>query len=162
MRFAIRDRPNYSLVESGLWIGGAVDSPPPKTDSVLNLCEVADRFSVASTRWEPINDAAPAPSLDWLERQVRFVAAERAADRVVFVHCRNGVSRSGLVVAAYLMLRKKWTRDQALKVLREKRPEVRPNPAFMDLLEEWQGKLRGDTHAVTFGAGGRIPCSDTL
>ena len=45
-------------------------------------------------------------------------------------------------VVAYLMQRNHWSRDQALEFVREKRPQVRPNPAFMELLLEWERLLK--------------------
>jgi protein-tyrosine phosphatase len=48
-----------------------------------------------------------------------------------------------MVVAAYLMKREGWTRDQALAFLRSRRPGVRPNPAFLQLLLDWEHSLRG-------------------
>lgn len=72
-----------------------------------------------------------------------FVAAERTAGRVVFVHCRNGVSRSGMVVVAYYMAREGWPRDEAVGFVRARRPEVRPSPAFMRRLSEWEQVLKG-------------------
>lgn len=133
-----RERPNYSKIEDGLWLGGSVAEPPPKTDTVLNLCETPDRFVIANARHEPIRDGIPVPSLDWLRQQTAFIAAERSAGRVVFIHCLNGISRSVMVTAAYLMQREGWSRDQALTFIRERRPGVRPNPAFMQLLLEWE------------------------
>ena len=134
-----REPPNYSEIEDGLWLGGTVAAPPRGTRAVLNLCETEDKYRVESQRWTPIQDAAPAPSLNWLQKQVDFIVAEREAGNTVFVHCRNGVSRSGMVMAAYLMRREGWSRDQALDYLRARRPGVRPNPVFMQLLAEWEG-----------------------
>lgn len=136
-----REPPNYTRIEDGLWLGGYVAEPPPGTQAVLNLCEAEDHFRVESHKWEPIRDAEPVPSLDWLRTQVGFIASEREAGRTVFVHCMNGISRSGMVLAAYLMQRENWSRDKALEFLRSRRPGVRPNPAFMDLLLEWQRTL---------------------
>src|SRR5262245_42383082 len=126
-----REPPNYSQVEDGLYIGGYVSEPPPGTGAVLNLCESEDPYRAESHRWEPIRDAAPAPSLGWLRGQVAFIDAERAAGRTVFVHCRNGVSRSGMVVVAYYMARNGWPRDEAVAFVRSRRPGLRPNPVFM-------------------------------
>ena len=72
----------------------------------------------------------------------------RFADRVTFVHCRNGVSRSGLVVTAYLMHEHRWGRDEALAFLRTKRPIARPNVAF---------RLRAD--AACAASLGSLRCS---
>ncbi len=133
-----REPPNYSQIEDGLWLGGYVPEPPPGTQAVLNVCEIEDNYRVESYKWAPIRNAQPAPSLDWLRTQVGFIASERAAGRAVFVHCMNGISRSGMVVAAYLMQREGWSREKTLEFLRSRRPGVRPNPAFMKLLVEWE------------------------
>ena len=139
--FLTREPPNYSHIEDGFWVGGDAEEPPPGTQAVLNLCEIPDRYQVESHRWRSIRDAAPAPTLEWLREQVDFIESERSAGRVVYVHCRNGVSRSGMVAAAYLMRRERWSRDQALDFLRQHRPSVRPNPAFMQLLVDWERSL---------------------
>jgi len=134
----VDEDPNYTLIEDGLYMGGVVRRPPPGTRAVLNLCERADSYGADYVLWQPIRDAEPAPDLDWLRRMVDFVARHRQAGGTVYIHCRNGVSRSGLVTVAYLMLKNGWTRDQALKFVRGARPEARPNPAFMDRLKQWE------------------------
>ncbi len=48
----------------------------------------------------------------------------------------------GGVRAAELAMVLAWTRDQALEFLRSRRPGVRPNPAFMELLLEWERSLK--------------------
>ena len=138
-----RESADYSPVEDGLYIGGYVLEPPPGTRAVLNLCESQDRYRAESHRWEPIRDAEPVPSLDWLRAQVAFIETERAVGRQVFVHCLNGVSCSGMVVIAYYMDRNGWSRDAAIEFVRSRRPGLRPNPAFMQLLLEWERALQG-------------------
>jgi protein-tyrosine phosphatase len=138
-----------------------VARPPRGTTAVLNLCRIEDPYSCEAHAWEPIPDSAPAPSLDWLRRMVEFVDANRRAGRTTFVHCRAGVSRSGMVVAAYLMFKNKWGRDEALDFVRSKRPSTQPNPAFMQLLAEWERALRkqGRRHAPALSdrAQGAVP-----
>jgi protein-tyrosine phosphatase len=138
-----REGPNYSPVEDGLYMGGSVRRPPPGTTAVLNLCETPDPYQAEVHAWEPIADAEPAPTLDWLRQRVQFIAEHRRVGRVVYVHCQNGVSRSGMVVTAYLMSEHQWSRDQALAFVRSRRPAVRPNPAFMAHLAEWEQVVRG-------------------
>jgi len=127
---AIREPPDFSQIEDGLYLGAQVDSPPPGTGAVLNLCEFEDHYTTEVYHHEPIRDAEPAPSLDWLRRQVDFIAAQRQAGRTTFAHCLNGVSRSGMVVVAYLMRKNKWTRDEALAHVQSRRPTppARPSP----------------------------------
>ena len=75
---------------------------------------------------------------------VEFVDAQRRAGATVYVHCFAGVSRSGMVVVAYLMFKNKWTRDEALAFVRTKRDIVRPNPAFMEQLSAWERVVLGE------------------
>jgi hypothetical protein len=134
---------NYSRIEDGLWMGGYVGKPPRRVHAVLNLCESEDLYRCDVHRWEPIRDAAPAPDLAWLRRMVEFVDEQRRDGKTVYVHCAAGISRSGMVVVAYLMFKNKWTRDEALAFVRTKREGVRPNPAFMELLLEWEREVLG-------------------
>src|SRR5438132_11218667 len=106
--------PNYTIIRDGLYLGGYVKSPPPGTKAVLNLCRLADPYKVEAHVWEKIKDTTPAPSIDWLKKQVKFIDDQRQAGKTVYVHCRNGVSRSGMVVVAYVMSKDKLPRDKAL------------------------------------------------
>jgi len=143
-----REPPNYSCIEAGLYLGGRVSEPPPGTRAVLNLCEVEDAYRTEVQRWEPIRDAEPAPSLDWLRQQVEFIDRQRRAGLPVYVHCHAGISRGGMVTVAYLMWRNGWPRDEALRFVCSRREGVRPNPAFMDLLQEWEDVLKGNGGAA--------------
>jgi len=133
--------PNYTLIRDKLYMGGYVKAPPPGTKAVLNLCRLADPYKVETQVWEKIKDTTPAPSIDWLRKQVKFIDEQRQAGKTVYVHCRNGVSRSGMVVVAYVMYKDKLPRDKALALVRTKRPITRPNPAFMKRLLEWERVL---------------------
>jgi protein-tyrosine phosphatase len=147
-RYFVDQTPNYSKIEDGLWMGGYVEQPPAGTQAVLNLCEAKDPYEVESHRVAAIPDGPPAPSLEWLGRQVAFIESERAAGRTVYVHCYGGVSRSGMVMAAYLMRREGWSADRAIHFLQSKRQVVSPNPVFRPLLAEWERMVKG------MGAGG--------
>jgi hypothetical protein len=136
------EKEDYDRIEPGLYMGGAVEKPPFGTTAVLNLCEQPDPYQCGIHLWEPIRDGTPAPSTDWLRRMVEFVDTQRRARRTVYVHCYHGVSRSGMVVTAYVMYKNNWTRDEALEYVRSKRPMVRPNRAFMQLLLEWEEYLK--------------------
>ena len=131
----------FSEIEPGFFVGGSVKTPPPGVQAVLNLCEIEDRYKAETRAWMMIHDAEPAPELDWLRKAVDFVAEQRQRGKTVYVHCAAGISRAGMVSSAYLMQDRGWSRDEALAYIREQRPQVNPNPAFMDLLEEWEKEL---------------------
>ena len=46
-----------------------------------------------------------------------------------------------MVVTAYEMYKNHWTRE-ALAFIRSKRPQFRPNPAFLERLDEWERVLQ--------------------
>ena len=142
---AVQEPENYSRIEEGLYLGGDVGRPPPGVRAVVNLCEKPDPYRTEVEVWEPIPDAEPAPSVEWLRRMVGVIDTERKAGLPTYVHCRNGASRSGMVVTAYEMFKNHWTRDEALTFVRSKRPEVRPNPAFMARLAEWERVLKEES-----------------
>ena len=133
---------NYSEIEKGLFMGGLVGKAPPGVEAVLNLCDYADRYRLKHEEWMPIPDGEPAPSLDWLRDAVKFVDENRKKDRPTYVHCYAGISRSGMVVMAYLMQKNNWTRDETLAFVRKSRPIADPNPAFMERLLEWEKRRR--------------------
>jgi hypothetical protein len=139
---SLRIPENYTLIEDGLYLGGNENEPPPGTSAVLNLCEMEDPYRCEFHVWDSIRDGRPAPSLDWLNEKVAFVEKHRSAGRTTFVHCYQGVSRSGMVVAAYLMKQHGLKLDDALSRIRKKRPGVRPNAAFMELLRAWERELK--------------------
>jgi hypothetical protein len=137
--------PNYNAIEPNLYIGGFVEAPPPGTTAVLTLSYNKDPYTTEAYKSSSIADASPAPSLDWLQEQVAFVAAQQSAGRCTYIHCDAGMSRSALVTAAYLIARDHITRDQALDYLRARRPVIHPNPAFMELLLQWEQTLHPAT-----------------
>ena len=135
-------KPTSSKIEDGLFLGGFVETPPEGVKAVLNVCEAKNNYKADFSRFAPIRNSAPAPSLDWLRDQVAFVDDHRRADRPVYVHCAVGMSRSGMVVVAYLMQRDGPSRDDALKTVQRQREMVKPNPAFLDLLAAWETDLK--------------------
>jgi len=60
----------------------------------------------------------------------------------VLVHCYAGQSRSLTLVVAYLMCEESLTAAEALEIVREKRPVVRPNAGFLSQLLALEGRLR--------------------
>lgn len=133
------DQP-YHLVEEGLYVGRAVETPPPGTQAVVNLCGKQMSYQVEEYLWEPVLEHGKEPTLDWLEKVVNFIDEQQRAGRVTYVHCLAGVNRSGTAVTAYLMQKYRWNRDQALAFVRSKRREIQPNPTMMKLLAEWENE----------------------
>ena len=61
----------------------------------------------------------------------------------ILVHCLAGISRSPMVVAAYLMKRKGMTLWAALGQIIRVRPQILPNAGFLRQLREIEVELCG-------------------
>ncbi|KLO12976.1 phosphatases II, partial [Schizopora paradoxa] len=62
----------------------------------------------------------------------------------ILVHCSAGISRSPMVVAAYLMRRRGMSLREALSQIIQVRPQVSPNAGFLAQLKELEMELRGE------------------
>jgi len=60
----------------------------------------------------------------------------------VLVHCSRGVSRSSTSVILYLMAKRQFEYDDALALIRRRRPEAQPIPAFETWLKERENFYR--------------------
>jgi protein-tyrosine phosphatase len=57
-------------------------------------------------------------------------------DKNIFIHCYMGFSRSAICVIYYLMVEYKMTFDDAVLLVKEKRPLVNPNTSFVKVLKD--------------------------
>lgn len=148
----------YSRVEDGLYLGSSVDSPPPGTQAVMNLCGRQDPYKIGRSFWAPIYEAGPGvaakePTLDLLRRAVGFIEEQRREGRTTYVHCMVGQNRSAAIVTAYLMQEHGMPREEALALVKNKRPIVELDPTFMRLLAEWEQELKAKPGAAPRQAG---------
>jgi hypothetical protein len=75
------------------------------------------------------------PALDDAHRGVRFIAAQVAEGRKVYVHCASGVGRSVSLALCYLCAHEGAAVDEALAAIAKVRPRVslsRVQRAFVD------------------------------
>lgn len=73
---------------------------------------------------------------DTIDLVCDFIETALSAGGAVFVHCNAGISRSGALVVAFLILRCGMSLAEALAKARAARPLVRPNDGFMRQLAE--------------------------
>lgn len=98
------------------------------------LADVWKRFREHPDRFRYLHlgleDRPDQPVAAALEEALRFIDEARVAGGRVFVHCAQGVSRSGAVVVAWLMRSRALPYDDALAAARRGRPICAPNSGF--------------------------------
>lgn len=72
--------------------------------------------------------------IQYFDETNEFIQETYKAGGRILIHCQAGVSRSAAVLAACLMKSKKINRDDALEIIKRKRPSVAPNAGFMEQL----------------------------
>lgn len=96
---------------------------------------------VASLRIQ-MADSCAEPVYPVLVQALAFIREAAQAGGVVLVHCSQGVSRSSVVVIAYLERYFGLTFAEALEYLKSTRPVVAPNAHFSSVLQEYGARLR--------------------
>ena len=120
----------------GLWQGGElIPHMPGDFDAVLCLRELEDLALFdppTAFLWMPILDSPEVPDDDWVDVATNFVDLACLAEWKTLVHCGAGHNRSGFVVAMYLVQKRDMAPQDAIDLIREKRPGALSNQAFVD------------------------------
>jgi protein-tyrosine phosphatase len=144
-------RTPVTQIEPGLFLGGKPQPNFPKVDAVLNVSDTeyqepevtsfTDNAHGDFHCWMPIYDRAPFPGIQWLDLATSIVDNCRQADFTTFVHCDAGMSRSAMVMIAYIMKRDKLSVDDAIDYVLKKRA-ISPNEYFLVGLMDWEDFLK--------------------
>lgn len=131
----------WNHIYERVWIGGSeVDYPKDSFDAVVS---VFDWTTDTREDWLPrrgvphisipFSDGAHVPKakVEMLADQIEFWNTRGSA----LVRCQQGLNRSSLVVARWLMKHKDFTAGQAIAIIREKRsPDCLFNKEFVNYL----------------------------
>jgi len=136
----------YQITES-LFQGGRPKALPSEINAVVSLLlpgnENIPIFTIDAHIWLPMEDG-PFPGIEWLEMAVGIIESLEKANKKIYVHCREGVSRSVMLVAAYLIKTNCWTVDKALEKIAETNKVLNPNPRFIMGLKDYHKYLYKD------------------
>lgn len=107
-------------------------------DAEINLEENETETPVGleAYLWLPTKDGF-ALNFAQLETGVRAMEGLIRHNKKILIHCLNGHGRSPAFVAAYF-LAQGWTLEDALKLIKEKRPEIHLTEYQLRALEEWR------------------------
>ena len=67
--------------------------------------------------------------IPFIDEAIEFIKNTDEINKVL-VHCQFGVSRSASILIAFLMKEKNINYDEALTIIKGKRPQVQPNSGF--------------------------------
>ncbi|CAB4410995.1 unnamed protein product [Rhizophagus irregularis] len=77
---------------------------------------------------------------------IDFIENAKSTNGRVYVHCLAGISRSTSIVIAYLMNSQKIHYNQAFNLVKEKRPNVKPNQGFVEQLRKFEKTIVARHH----------------
>lgn len=125
----------------GLWVGGFEESYGPHgATRILNVAselEAGERVGVAAFAKLGVRDDDPDEDIS----RILDAAVAFCAGGPTFVHCLEGVSRSVCVVACVMAVRAQTTFDEALDLVKARRPQADPFPLYAAQCRTWLKQL---------------------
>ena len=110
-------------------------------------------FSNTAIEWEKLGvlnflqlattDIFEAPSVTKLQKGVDFIndIVEKDPEASIYVHCKAGRTRSATLVGCYLMAKNGMTPEEAVEVMRNRRPHILLHTKQWEALREFHQKL---------------------
>lgn len=146
-------------VHHGLWIGSRADSQNPDfvrdhdIGMVVNCTDSIPNLNLPGVSYEtiPLKDADDYNEVALARYPIIVREIETVLERGkgVLVHCAAGMQRSAAVVAAYLMYKYNLSASNAMKAIKDQKPETFfPRPTFGPALIKYERQL------AAFGRGG--------
>lgn len=118
--------PNFGEVTPRLYRGGLVNNDGLKAIAKLGVNIVVDTRANNKTEKQEVHNLGmeyisiawhcPWPSDEVFARFLKLL--EENKDKKVFVHCRLGDDRTGMMIAAYRMAEEGWTANEAMNEMR--------------------------------------------
>eukprot|EP01083_Nonionella_stella_P157002 509067_1 len=90
----------------------------------------------------PVKDTSDAQILPYFEQTNGFIDNAIQSNGVVLVHCQMGKSRSATVVTAYVIHKYKYSAEEAVQYVKQRRFMANPNAAFMKQLKQFSCSLK--------------------
>jgi len=143
------DDSNPCLIDTGLYMGGmqaAMNKKALLQEGITHVVNCAKNIKRVWTKFKEWTKTFTYLSMDMDDDsvcQIRehvynalpFIDAAIQEGGKVFVHCAQGVSRSGTIVVAYLMAKHQIPFEDALRMAKDGRAIARPNSSFTTQLK---------------------------
>lgn len=140
------------LIEEGLFLGsiGAAHKRDALTASnvthILTVAESLDPAFPEDFMYKKIGvlDNPSVNLAQHFDACFDFIDEAKRGGGAVLVHCFAGRSRSATIVVAYLMKKRGISLEEALNLVKSKRPQICPNHGFLQQLQAFQLQIRAD------------------
>lgn len=143
----------WDQVDNGLWLGAVPlsgDAARFKQMGITGVINMCDEYAGPLHEYQqqsieqlnlPTVDFHP-PTVEMIERGVRFIQQHMDNGGGVYVHCKAGRARSATVVLCYLVAHKQMTPTAAQQYLLEKRPHINPLIYERKVVQDFVSKLK--------------------
>lgn len=131
----------------GLYMGSqdvAQDKDLLRKHKITHIISVGVQVCQCSEVIYSFIEALDLPEFDMrqvFQQSAQLINDIRDSGGSVFVHCNAGVSRSAAIIIAYLMEKEKLPYLQAVELLKQARPCVKPNDGFIRQLKLLENDL---------------------
>lgn len=134
------------MIPGRLYVGGRISSDDwifvqRNITAIINLRTTPDRppfdFSQRIMIWAPITILV-APSVEWVDNLMKQINKLFDQGHRILIHDRLGIQRLGFVITAFFMQRFRLNSEQALRMVRQKKPDIQPTPNYMILLKQYE------------------------
>ncbi|MED3933343.1 dual specificity protein phosphatase family protein [Priestia megaterium] len=138
------------MISGRLYIGGRIRKFDwsfiySYISAIINLQIKQDQppfdFSHRIMIWAPLTLSSP-PSLQWTMDMTNLISNLIDSGYSVLLHDTAGIQRLGFVITAFYMQRFSLGRDQALSVIRQRKPDINPPENYMNLLTQFEAYLQ--------------------
>lgn len=140
-----------SRVGERLWVGDVIDAKNWQLLNALNISHILNATAEESNFHQdkfcycqiPLYDRASERAAPFFDDVFDFISSAHAEGGTVMIHCAEGISRSVTLALAYLMRKEHISLSQAFEQMKQVRPEIEPNPGFLQELREFEFTLFG-------------------
>lgn len=142
-------------IMEGLYLGNAFDAADEGLLEDLEISSIVNATSEIGNYFEgqgrpyfntPILDSAQASIAPYFDDFLTFMNSHQGEN--ILIHCYMGSSRSATLALLYIVYKTGATIDQALELLKERRPAVNINRRFLDELRTYVANLETNAGMV--------------
>lgn len=69
---------------------------------------------------------------------IKFIEKSQLNNGKILIHCMYGISRSPVIIAAYLIKKYKMSTQNAINMIKNKKQNVNPNEGFLNQLRKYE------------------------